>query len=86
MNGGYGQDARILAHIMKEKTMRRDAHRTRPRPAHEQVEDIHDDLYTAVYAGDIVKAQAMLYELSMIAPEPLDRRLRLAHKQGRLVA
>ena len=85
MNGGYGQDARILAHIMKETTMRRDAHRTHPRPARDQIEDIHDDLYTAVYAGDIVKAQALLYELTMIAPETLDLRLRLA-KQGRLVA
>jgi DNA-binding FadR family transcriptional regulator len=84
MNGGYGQYARVLTQTMKEKTMALHS-TTRPRSASEQVADIHDELYQAVYAGDLAKAQALLDELALIAAEPLDRRLRLA-KQGRLVA
>ncbi len=84
MTGGYSQHARILAQTMKEQQMRLHTN-TRPRPASEQIADIHGDLYAAVYAGDVSKAQALLDELAMIAPEPLDQRLRSA-KAGRPVA
>jgi hypothetical protein len=77
MNGGVGQFARVLT--ATEKSMKTIPQvRPKPRPSHELVTDIHDELYRAVYAGDIVAAQAKLDELAMVGGDSLGTRIRSA--------
>ena len=76
MNGGVGQFARVLA--ATEKSMNSPKYRPNPRPTHELVAEIHDELYRAVYAGDIATAQAKLDELAMVGGDSLGTRIRAA--------
>lgn len=57
--------------------------RTAPRPASEQIADVHDDLYAAVLRGDIAVAQTLLAELVQIGgPQLRDRILTIKRKLG----
>ncbi len=64
--------------------MRRDHPRTYPRPTAELIAEIHDELYEAVYAGDIETARIKLNELAMVGTDSLQTRIRAA--KGRALA
>jgi DNA-binding FadR family transcriptional regulator len=55
-------------------------HHVRPRPASELVQEIHDELYRAVFREDAEAAKQALYELTMVAPEDLRTRLHKAER------
>lgn len=58
--------------------MNRFAHRTNPRSAHELRDEMTQELYALVYAGDIAGARELLDEMAMVFN---DARIRAAKEK-----